>query len=427
MAAGPIVAFHFQQVSPWAAVASVALAPVVFFAIVVAGMKVVLTAAIPWGAGVWAWGAGWAARALSGSVEGMAGIPAGDVGVAALPGWAAILGVVCLCLPMWGGVRRWGEAQRSAGVRTDEAAAERGARRGRRVRAAAWGVGLVATVGMPLLPLWAVDGVEGMRMTVLSVGSAQSIVVDGAAVAGGAIVIDAGSNGGDVYRRIVEPFLRASGVRRVRTLVLTHPDSDHTSGAELLIRRRGVGELVVGEGLMAAVGRDGGGPAGRAVAAAREVGVPVRVVAEGDVIEAGAVLIDVVHPERDGWRGMSENDGSLVLRVGFAGRVVVVGSDVEEVGQRAVLRQGAMVRGDVLIAPHHGSWETTLLPLIRATEAGVVVVSDDATPSGRQAKFHREMARETGVKMLRTSEWGAVRVVVGADGTVEVRGFRGGK
>jgi competence protein ComEC len=426
MAAAPIVAFHFQQLSPWAAAASVLLAPVVFLTIVVAGMKVVLTAVLPWGSSWWAEAAGASARLLRSSVETLAAIPGGEVGVPGLWGWAAVVGVLGLCVPLLPGMRSWGRMEKSPGLIASPDVTDRAKHTGRKLRTGAWTFAAAMTVGLPMLPLLTGHRTDGLSITVLSVGSAQSIVLSGTALGRSAVVIDCGSNGGDVYRRIVEPFLRSRGVGRVEALVLTHTDSDHTSGAEALLRRRSVGQLVIGEGFHASVDRDeqiASGPAGRAMRAAGAGRVPVRVVSAGEVMDFGAVRIDVLHPAPANWRGLSDNDASLVLRVQYAGRVVLIGSDVEETGQRMLLNEPALLRADVLIAPHHGSWEPTLLPLVQATEATTVILSDDNRPTRAQTRFLDEAAGVPGLEVVRTSLRGAAMIEIRPDGTLRTAGW----
>jgi len=50
----PLIAFHFEQVNPWAIPASIILAPIVFVALVGGMLKVLLTLLRPSVAGTWA-------------------------------------------------------------------------------------------------------------------------------------------------------------------------------------------------------------------------------------------------------------------------------------------------------------------------------------------------------------------------------------
>ncbi|MEA2709707.1 MAG: competence protein ComEC, partial [Phycisphaerales bacterium] len=50
----PLIAFHFQQLNPWAVLGSIAMAPVVFLALIGGFLKIILTALLPMFAPTWA-------------------------------------------------------------------------------------------------------------------------------------------------------------------------------------------------------------------------------------------------------------------------------------------------------------------------------------------------------------------------------------
>ncbi|HEY3584002.1 MAG TPA: DNA internalization-related competence protein ComEC/Rec2, partial [Casimicrobiaceae bacterium] len=75
-----------------------------------------------------------------------------------------------------------------------------------------------------------------VRMTVLDVGQGLAVVVE---TARHALVYDTGPRFNetvDAGGRIVVPFLRASGVSRLDTLIVSHADSDHSGGALAILR-----------------------------------------------------------------------------------------------------------------------------------------------------------------------------------------------
>src|SRR6185295_10678194 len=60
------------------------------------------------------------------------------------------------------------------------------------------------------------------------------------------LMVDCGSlNARDPGASIAAPYLWSRGVTRLDTLVLTHPDSDHVNGADSVIRRMHVRQLIV--------------------------------------------------------------------------------------------------------------------------------------------------------------------------------------
>ena len=88
------------------------------------------------------------------------------------------------------------------------------------------------------------------------------------------------------------------------------------------------------------------------------------------------------------------------------------------------MRQGAQVRADVVVVPHHGSRSSSSAAFVRATQARVALVS-----SGYRNRFnhpHPEVVsrwQAAGAEVWRTDAAGALRVELGAAG-VRVDGWR---
>src|SRR5690606_37620915 len=174
------------------------------------------------------------------------------------------------------------------------------------------GVALWAALALRVVPF--VHGAESGRLTLHFLDVGQG---DGAAIRtpnGRWIVIDAGPRigGSDAGRRVMVPFLRRRGVRRIDLLVVSHAHADHLGGAAALVERFPV--AVVTE-------------PGRRVAdplyfefldllAAHDVrwhpGRP------GERMELDGVRLTVVHPDT-AWAewGSDVNEDSLVLLVEY--------------------------------------------------------------------------------------------------------------
>ena len=267
------------------------------------------------------------------------------------------------------------------------------------------------------------------RVTFLDVGQGDAAVVE--APGGAVALIDGGGTFDDTFdpgERIVEPFLRARGIRRVDLVALSHPHPDHLNGLRRILRRFSVGALWTS-------GDDGHNPEyARLLALAREHGVPTPVPADAAL---GAARVEplgpfVVGPAGDligPPSGLSVNDASLVLRFAFAGRAVLFPGDLEAdgegelVGRRAV---GQEVTADVLKVPHHGSRTSSSDELVAAVHPALAVIS-----LGWRNRFHfpapEVVARYAahGATVLRTDRDGAVTVTIDPDGRVSAAHERG--
>lgn len=278
-----------------------------------------------------------------------------------------------------GGVTLWW-LRHSAGVRTVAAA---GAVMVLSVSALAWGVGGQA----PCAGVAFVD--VGQGDATLLVGR------DGASV-----LVDTGRDPARLDRG-----LRALGARRVDVLVLTHGDADHVAATESVLQRRRPSLVVEPDGLTWP--SDTGEQTRRSIEAS---GVPVRAVHTGDVVTAGDVRLNVLHPDH-GTAAEKANDVAVVAVAEVAGLRVLLSSDATAQVQRRVL--GRVGDVDVAKVPHHGSRDQDR-GLAAEAHAEVTVVPVGANSYGHPTREALALYGGPGVSEYRTDESGTVDVCAGA-------------
>ena len=280
----------------------------------------------------------------------------------------------------------------------------------RYARAGALGVAAAGTL-MLIAPVAATNtGVTpvpqgALRVVFLDVGQGDATLArlpDGRVV-----LVDAGGLPGsafDIGERVVGPALRALGIRRVDTLVLTHGDPDHVSGALAVMRR--FAPHVVWEGVPVPphVGlRD---IASRAAAS----GASWRTLQAGDRETAGGVEIRVLHPPPPEWeRQRVRNEDSVVLELRFGAVSIVLPGDIGREAEDRITPTLDTGRITIVKAPHHGSATSSTPPFVTALHPAAVVFS-----AGRNNRFGHPVpavvARYRAAKALifRTDEDGAV-------------------
>jgi competence protein ComEC len=241
-------------------------------------------------------------------------------------------------------------------------------------------------------------------VTVLDVGQGLAVHVQ---TASHDLIYDTGpafsadANSGE---RILLPYLKASGVRRLDTLVVTHQDNDHAGGAEAVLAGIPVAE----------------------VRSSLPPNHPVRLIAgardqpcvAGQRWEWDGVRFAMLHPEApaEGVVPRKTNDIACVLRVEAGAHRLLLTSDIEAVSEAGLLaREGANLASDVLVVPHHGSRTSSSAAFIAATAPRWAIF-----PVGYRNRFHHPnpevWARwsATGAELLRTDAGGAVIVHLGA-------------
>lgn len=145
----------------------------------------------------------------------------------------------------------------------------------------------------------------------------------------------------------------------------------------------------------------------------------------GDVLEWGNELfVQVLHPEKatKGKSYSDMNNMSLVLLLRYGKVQILLPGDIEEDGEREVMKYGEGIRSQIIKVPHHGADTSDYLSFLKmvAAEAGVILV-------GRDNPFHHPSPRtlshyeQTGTKLYRTDRQGNIRLHVGGKDSSDYR------
>ncbi|OYW30725.1 MAG: competence protein ComEC [Methyloversatilis sp. 12-65-5] len=164
----------------------------------------------------------------------------------------------------------------------------------------------------------------------------------------------------DAGGRLVLPYLRSIGVRRLDTLVVSHADSDHSGGAASLLAG-----LPVGEVLSSVPAHDG-------LRLARR---DTRDCAAGQRWTVDGVRFAMLHPPPGAvaFGARSSNALSCVLRIDSAHGSAMITGDVLADGEAALIEAAAPLAADLLVSPHHGSRTSSTEAFVEAVDASDVV------------------------------------------------------
>lgn len=244
------------------------------------------------------------------------------------------------------------------------------------------------------------------RVTVLDVGQGLAVLIQTRAHA---LLYDTGpryNDTADAGNRIVAPMLRATGIRALDALVVSHQDDDHGGGALSLLQTVPIGWLTSSlseQNAIVAAQRARGAPALRCLAGARWTwdGVEFNTLYPFDA----TYLVPTIRT----------NDLSCVIRITGPGGSVLLTGDIEARAESALLaRDAAALRSDLLIVPHHGSRTSSTPAFIAAVRPAVAVY----TPGYRNRFGHPRpevVARyaAAGIRAYRTDYDGALSFVFG--------------
>ncbi len=252
---------------------------------------------------------------------------------------------------------------------------------------------------------------EGMlRMTVLDVGQGLAVVVQ---TRGHALLFDAGPAFGpqaDSGNRVIVPYLRASGVRALDGMVISHGDRDHSGGAASVLAAVPVKRLWSSPAMAL--------PAGGSA-------VPGAVCASGEHWRWDGVDFEILHPApaNYGREKRRSNDNSCVLKVSTGGESVLLTADIEQKAERELV-QGLpdKLPASLLLVPHHGSRTSSSESFLSAVNPRIALVA-----AGYRNRFGHpkdevlERFRSRGNKIYRTDLDGALTIAISAGGTISMQ------
>ncbi|HCU34739.1 MAG TPA: DNA internalization-related competence protein ComEC/Rec2 [Armatimonadetes bacterium] len=280
---------------------------------------------------------------------------------------------------------------------------------------------LLAALVFTPLPGLHIRRPEPLRMAVLDVGEGQCMVIS--TPDGRHIMVDAGTGPRspwryrDVAERVIVPYLAHARIRHLDALIMSHADSDHSSGMAQILHTVGVGGFIVNRP-PAADQPD----ALAACAAARARGIESTILRRGDNLSVSeGIALSVLHPP-DEWcenPDLNENNCSLVLRLQYGQTSVLMPGDIEARAEEELLRwareEGIGLRSTALILPHHGSDSSSTEAFLDAVNPSVAVVC------GARARLRPahptviERLRQRRIALLSTDALGMIELTT--DGT----------
>lgn len=267
----------------------------------------------------------------------------------------------------------------------------------------------------PFKPTWSKGKLE---VSVLDVGQGDSLFV--VSPGGKTLLIDAGGAlsgfhgkeqhfGIDPGEEAVSPYLWSRGFQRLDVVALTHAHQDHVGGLTAILENFRVGRLWMGREVSSAA-------LARLEELAKSQKIPIERELRGRSFEWDGVIGQFLWPDVPPEEPAQEakNDDSLVLRLHYRGRNIMLPGDAERLAEQQILAENKpeALRSDVLKVGHHGGKNSTTQEFLFAVRPSVGIISVGETNSyGHPSRELLERLEAAGVRILRTDRDGAVHVL----------------
>jgi competence protein ComEC len=196
--------------------------------------------------------------------------------------------------------------------------------------------------------------------------------------------------GGSAGERVLLPYLRHRGIRRVDRLIVSHSDLDHAGGLQALTEHMPVSDILAGEAM----------PWHEPAASLCRAGT---------AWSWSGVRFSILHPGAA--PRPQGNAASCVVLVEAGDYKALLSGDIEAETEAQLVRQRVLMHVDLVTVPHHGSRTSSIAPFVRALTPSLAVVS---AGYGNRWGFPKPDVvarwRSTGAEVLNTATSGAVLV-----------------
>jgi competence protein ComEC len=270
---------------------------------------------------------------------------------------------------------------------------------------------------------------KDLKLTFIDVGHGDSILIE--FPKGKKMLIDGGGlyeNRFDIGKNVIAPFLWKKKIRRIDTLVLTHPDPDHLKGLNFIASQFSIGQFW-----------DNG------YQTQSEPYLQLKKILSEKKIEIGSlneetspqiingVKCSVLNPPA--WNATQRkvqhlwdlNNSSLVMKLQFKNVSVLLAGDIGKEAEVRILRSGCALRADILKIPHHGSSSSSSLLFLDRVKPTYAILSVGERNIGRLP--HPDVLKrylQLGSRILRTDQHGAITVITDGE-NIEAKTFLKGE
>ena len=268
---------------------------------------------------------------------------------------------------------------------------------------------------------------KDLRLTFIDVGQGDSILIE--FPQGRRMLVDGGGLYDDRFdtgKNVIAPFLWDKKIRKIDTLVLTHPDPDHLKGLNFIASEFSIGQFW-----------DNGFQTGSESYLQLRKTLSEKKIRHQSLDEEtppqtiNGVEISILNPpvwkatKRTNRNPRDLNNASLVMKLRFKTVSLLLTGDIGKEAEERLLRRDYPLRSDIIKIPHHGSATSSLRLFLERVKPTYAILSVGERNIGRLP--HPETLKRyqrLGCILYRTDIQGAITVVTDGE-TIQIKTFSG--
>src|SRR6266850_1516503 len=205
---------------------------------------------------------------------------------------------------------------------------------------------------------------------------------------------------------VVSEYLWWRGLDHVDYLLATHADADHIDGLNDVAQNFAVQRAFVARTPLTDPEYS------KFARTLASTGTPIDLLQAGDVMRFGSVEASVLWPPRtENINAPSRNNDSVVLRLQFGERALLLTGDIETGAENALVRAPTDLHVDVVKVAHHGSKTSSTEKFVTSARPSVAIISVGQTSVfGHPHKEVVERWKASGAEVLTTGACGTITV-----------------
>ncbi len=256
---------------------------------------------------------------------------------------------------------------------------------------------------------------NNLQLTILSVGHGQAIYVK--TPDNRNFIIDAGSmSKNDVGDRIVNPFLDYTAADKIHSIFISHDDIDHYNGLPEILNKHNCQNVYSTPQFIQSAATSA--TDAKLSEFIRSKNLPLCITPEK--ISLGKTVITHLWPKETSTEiPLSDNEASLVLLLEYAGRKILLCSDITAEAQRQLMNLYPQLDVDLIVTPHHGSGRTLEPLFLNAFKPEFLITS---CSEARLGSISREIT-DFGQSYY-TCKDGAITVSINRTGRIKIKTFK---